>query len=199
MNTLRSHFKLEILGDPDEPDRCVLHNFVDGLLDETWRITSGQPIAQLWPEHAVIKMTDEDRSPKLASFLSNVSDMLLVSLPFRHLIARHCVGVPIEYLPLIVMDPRGRPLSESHFLINPLGTFDCMNYDRSQLRRSRTNQSRITHVETLVLSPEKMVAAPQLFRPKDSEQDYVFGENLVQDIRAANLTNVVFTQLAYSN
>jgi hypothetical protein len=195
----RRFYLIEQLGDTNDKDWSVLHNFVHDLEPESWRVTDGEPMAGVFPKDAVIHMTDRDRGPKLGSFVGNTWNMFIVSTQFRRLIEDACIGVPIEYLPLSIRDPRKRLLSADHHLVNPLGTFDCMDRKKSDIAWDDTNPKEIISVDSIVIDRRKIADAPELFRVQDDPTSYVIGFKLAQAMVAAKLTNVMWTKLPFND
>jgi hypothetical protein len=185
----------------NDKTRTVLHNFVQDLAPERWRILEGEPLASLYPKDAFVQMTDRDGGPRLGSLVGNTRRMFIVSTAFRRLIEDACVGVPIEYLPLSIRDPRKRVLSGDYHLINPLGTFDCLDYKKSAVTVDPDDPDdvEVDDIEEVVLDRRKMREAPEMFRIKGASSTYVVGYELAKKMTAAELTNIMWAKLAIND
>lgn len=195
--TLR-FFKLDLLGDADE-DLCFLNGFVEGIGYESWRTGMGERLAPVYPRDARILMSKKYPGIQLTSLLANSLSTLLGSTDFKAAVETHCGTQDIEYLPFTLYDHRKRPYSQDYFIINPIGTFDCLDFKASGIAWDDEKPDEILDIEVHVLDRKKMKDAPQLFRVARDPHTYVIGLELARELKKRDLTNIVVEELEFSD
>lgn len=194
---MRFH-RLYTLGDANDNNLCFLDNFIDGLNMQSWRVREGESLAPVYPEDARIFMNPENPGIKLSSLIGNTKGMLIGSRDFKDTVAKHCEN-SIEYLPFTLHDHRRRVFSRDYFLINPLGSLDCLDIQKSDIKWSKEEPGEILRINSFVLDREKVKEAPQLFRVDKDPSTYVVGAGLAQELRDRQLTNVEWTELPFGD
>ena len=191
-------FLLDTLGDTNDEDLCFLSNFVKGIEAKSWCVYRGEPLAPFYPEDAKIFLARGDKGVKLSSMIGNDQRMLVVSSEFTGLIEKHCKRSEIEILPFTLYDHRKRVLSKDYFLINPLGTFDCLDFKKSDITWDEDEPGEVVRIRDYVVDKKKAKKAPQLFRFHKDSSTYVVGVELAEDMYEHDLTNVAWKRLRFS-
>lgn len=191
-------FRLNLLGKHDA-DLCFLDNFIEGIQSESWRAGLGEALTPIYPQDARIHLSEKSPGIKLASFLGNTRGMLPASTSFKEAIELHCAGQAIEYLPFTLYDHRGRVHSRDYFLVNPLGSFDCLDFQASDIAWDKERPGEILDINQHVLERQKMKDAPQLFRVARDPHTYVIGLELAREMQKRGLTNVILKELKFSD
>jgi hypothetical protein len=104
---------------------------------------------------------------------------------------------PMECLPFTLFDHRRRVASRDYFIINPLGTFDCLNTSKSEIVYSDDPPGEVVAVRKHVLDPRKVGAAPDIFRVKEEPEMIVISARLATQIKKLDPlpTNVYLIKL----
>ena len=191
-------FLLNVLGNANDESLCFLDNFVKGIESSAWRVGSGEPFGSEYIQDARIYMNPENPGIKLSSFLGNTRNMVVGSKELKAAIEKHCPS-GIEYLPFTLYDHRGRVYSRDYFIINPIGTFDCLDFKASQIVWDDEDPNEIISIRTRVLDLNKMKDAPQLFRIDRSPSSYVLGLELVRELKSQGFTNIRLSELNFSD
>ena len=183
-------FELDPLGNIDDPELCLLEGLPDGLPPlKNYCPMRGVAAATFWPAGAKLRLREENPGIKLSSFLGNTMRCLTVRTPLKEVIAAHCQGIEIEYLPFVLRDHRGRAYAKDCWFVNPLGARDCLDEQASGV----VPGSRA--IAQIVLDPRKVADLPALFRVDKDPTRYVVRADLADAIDKAKLTNVVLTKL----
>jgi hypothetical protein len=191
-------FKLNVLGDSNDEDLCVLYNSVEGIGLADVGLHTGERIGKKYPADARIHMSKESPGIKLSSLLGNVKNFLIVSQDFKEAVEKLCGG-KVEYLPFTLYDHRKRVFSRDYFILNPLGTFDCLDLKKSDIKWDKDEPDKIIRIKEHVLDRKKMKDAPQLFRIARDPTVYVVGVELAREIYDRDLTNVIWTELRFND
>lgn len=182
-------YELKQVGDGNDQRLCFFDSVPKGFGQYSHYLGYGTAAASKYPEDAKLYMEKKYPGVRLTSFIGNTSGMLLVSPELRQMIEKHCAPEMVEYLPVTIVDHKKRPYSSDYTIVNPLGTYDCV--DKAASKIDYMPDGRVILVHKLVLSERKLKKAPQLFRPDLWAPTYILGPELVADIRAAKLTNVL--------
>lgn len=174
--------------------------FVDGRPSEvglgSWRMARGAKAADLWPaDPAILRPSDRTAAIKLPPVIPTTLSYLIASSAVRKQIEAHCPGAEIEYLPVVLMSKKKREQSRDYCMINPLGTIDCLDLQRSVIAYSPTIPGAVLSVDTFVIDPRKVEGAPALFRIKEAPEAYVISEPLAQALRAPEFAQVRLTDI----
>ncbi|ATB39509.1 hypothetical protein CYFUS_004953 [Cystobacter fuscus] len=190
-------FHIETMGDPNDESLCFLHDVVEGTARDSARYSLGKPLLSVYPKEPKLFMSPESRGMKLADLLGNTEGMLVVSKALRETIEKHCQGVEIEYLPFTLYDHRKRVHSQDYCIVNPIGSLDCLDEAASGVQYG--SEGSVIDIGEIVLDRNKVKDAPQLFRVKQRPSQYILGVKLAREIYDRDFTNVLWTELRFSD
>jgi hypothetical protein len=179
------------LGQPDV-EQCFLDTAPKGLGARSAFLAQGRSVKGLYPESPRIDLSEENPGLRLESFIGNSKRMLVVSSPLRALLEQWCQGQEVEYLPVHIYNHRGRLHANDYSIVNPLGTLDCADLERSDVKMA---EGEVVRVNRIVLSPAKLERPPHLFRVREAPHFYVVSEALAEALKAGGFTNVVLEPL----
>lgn len=189
---------LDTMGNANDRDLCFLNQFVEGIEGKSYATNLGERLSPFYPKDARIPMSPEHPGIKLSAMIGNGRSMLIVSSAFKEAIQKHCTN-EIEYLPFTLYDHRNRPYSKDYFIINPIGTFDCLDLEASDISWSTKAPKKILRIRKYVLDRAKMQSAPQLFRVDGDPSEYVLGRELAREMYDRKLTNILWKELRFSD
>ncbi len=193
------YFHLNTQGDANDPSLCVITKFVQGIEMDAFRVGLGKPTKDIWPEKARIYMSMDQKGVKLSSLIGTTRNMMIAHRALREFVEEYCKGVEIEYLPFALYDHRKRLYSTDYFIINPIGTFDCLDVKKTDAVWDDEKPGRLSLLRRPVLDRKKVAKAPQLFRIKESPTDLIVGPELGVAIGKAKLTNVRGVKLKFGD
>jgi hypothetical protein len=187
-------FNLSTLGDPDDDSLCFLDNFIEGLEPLSWRAEEGARLGKDFPKDAKLFMNKENPGIKLSPLLGTSCNVLIGSRDFKEAVEKHCKN-EIEYLPFTLYDHRKRVYSRDYFIINPIGTLDCLDRKESDITWDDENPDEVLGIDGMVLDYEKVKDAPQLFRVDLEPSACVVGLELAREFKARNFSNIFWAEL----
>ncbi|MFP2933138.1 imm11 family protein [Pyxidicoccus sp. 3LG] len=190
-------FSLDCLGDPDDDSLCFIDNFIEGIEPLSWRAAHGARFGKDYPKDAKLFMNPENPGIKLSPLLGTSRNMILGSRDFKEAVEKHCKN-EIEYLPFTLYDHRKRVHSRDYFIINPIGTFDCLDMKESVIKWDDENPKEIISIKEHVLDRKKMKDAPQFFRIDKDPANYVVGLELAREFKARSFSNIFWAELPLS-
>ncbi|NVI97399.1 hypothetical protein HUW63_22570 [Myxococcus sp. AM001] len=190
-----NYFMIETLGDTNDSSLCLLDSEPEGMGLESYYLSVGKKAAPFFPADARLHMSEAYPGIQTGSLIGNFKRFLIVDSKTREIFARRCSGMEVEYLPFTLYNHKGRIHSRDYGFINPIGAFDCLDFQESQIEYLGQD---IVRIEERVLDPRKLKHAPDLFRIDRDTQRYVVSERLVDALEASDPTNILVTELAQS-
>lgn len=192
------YFLVDTLGRLDR-GLCILDKAPDGWGVKYSDLVFGRAVAAEVPSVSSIRMSRDRTGLELATLIGNTKRFLILHQDAREVLAQEFAtrgsSTVVEYLPLVIVDHHGRPHSDAYFLVNPVGSHDCLELNRSVIRYFEDTE-KILGIDQMVLDPMKLQAAPALFRIRQAPNHYVIDEILVRRFSERGFTNLVLTELA---
>lgn len=137
-----------------------------------YRYNRGESLAEEFPKKATVSFSKKwpDRR-KLYDFLDNTCNLLIASSRVRTIL-EELKAKNLEFLPVTVLDHKGKPVAEPYFIINPLGGQDIIDMEKSKVVMNSILKDQVAHIKKLTLQPDKVEDGAKLFRASRSR--YVF-------------------------
>jgi hypothetical protein len=157
------------------------------------RMSRGIEMKDKYPADAKVYMKDRRPGMGLPSLIGNTLGFLIVGRALKE--AFEATGVALECLPFTLFNHKKREASRDYFIINPLGTFDCLNMEKSEIDYSKESPGEILGVDRVVLSAKKLASAPDFFRIQEVPHAYIISARLAAKLQALQPTNFYVTQL----
>lgn len=183
-------FRLNTMGDAQNRKLAFIDQVPDGLEGFDYKMALGEAIGEQYPEEAEIYLQPESPGIKLAPLIGNTLSYLIVNSEIKELIARHTTD-EIEYLSFTLYNHKNRVHSTDYWIINPIGTHDCLNRQASEIRFVDSNPANaVVAVRKYVLDPQKLEGAPDLFRIPEAPKEYFVSETLARALHTGRYENV---------
>lgn len=159
-------------------------------IEKAYQLDEGISRAKGWPADVACKMDPE--FPKDIALVDNLygAGAALVSERLRDALLKEQTK-EIEFLPLRIVNHKGRTEPEPYFLMNPLGIVECIDIDASGVSWSRTDSSLISHCDQLVIEAEAVPESKKIFRPKHWSRLILVRASLFTKLRSAGFTGLV--------
>jgi hypothetical protein len=160
------------------------------------RLDQGQSCREDFLPGSRISMDPEWPGMQLAGVMGNVSSLLIVHQAFQLIIERFMRPEDqVEFLPLSILNHKGRVASNDYVLVNPVGTLDCLNYKKSEIDRMK--DGRVIGVDKFVLDRKKIAWEPAIFRPLEASTEYIINGKITTAFKESGFPdrNVFVTAL----
>ena len=184
------YFRLWPRGNDSDKSLAFVREPPSGLGLYDYCMRSGERIGERYPREAKVYLDKRTPGIKLESVLGNLLSYLMVSTAMKDLILSVC-GSEIETLPFTLYNHKKRLHSRDYWIINPIGTVDCVNRDASEMV---IEGGEVLGVESLAFDPRKVEGAPDLFRVPEKPEWLFISETLAKAIKKSNLTNVILKE-----
>jgi hypothetical protein len=179
-----------IWGKRYQPGSCVVSN-PSGFEDQ-FMLAEGVSLLGQWPANVVCKMSP--KYPKDIELTDNLhgGNYPVISQRLKTKIAASASANQCEFLPVSVLNHKGRVASKDYFILNPVGSVDCIDTEESEVEWNDLDETDISEMERLVLRENDVPAEVNLFRAK-----YLLGTILVRRSLADQLSSDGFTGLYF--
>lgn len=180
--------------DSDEEEWCYIDSNPTSIELEDYYLRRGIPFEDTWPKDVSMKMSENEGGVKIPSQIYNTNGFLILHEDVKNLIQKVCNN-DVEYLSFLLINHKGRVASKNHYIINPVGQFDCLDYEKSDIEYFK---DEILDIDDFVFDKNKLKNAPDLFRVKDAPDTYVISDNIRNEIAGKGFTNMYLEDLEIS-
>jgi hypothetical protein len=163
--------------------------------ERSFELAYGISLAAVFPKDARAPMdSDFKKATALTDDLSNMdsakvcSKRLVEFLKARDL--RH-----VEYLPLTIVNHKGKVASTDYFIVNPVGLVDALDLAASKPVYNSIKKSMINRVARVVLDPRRLDPERKVFRLTGLFHPVLIEKGLADAMAAAGLVGPYFKEL----
>jgi len=187
------YFRLHLLGNTDDDSLAFVREAPAGLGLYRYCMRRGERIGNRYPRDAKVYLDKRSPGIKLGSVLGNTLSYFMVNTAMKDVIVATC-SCEIEQLPFTLYNHKRRIHSKDYWILNPIGTFDCVNREASDIRYLDASKKDIVGVRKLVFDTNKMADAPDLFRVPEEPAVLFMSERLATALKPLRPTNIIFTE-----
>jgi hypothetical protein len=173
-----------ILRVPPRKEFASISTYPDEM-EDPWLLSEGASYAALFPAGLAAEMDTDHKGSKLADFVENSMQWLIVSERVRELLGKE--PAQLEVFPLGILDKKGKRVEKPYFLAHLLGTVDCVDLEKSIFVRSSFKPAQVHTFNKLVLDPARIPSDATLFRIKEQPRTKIIRADLVERLRAAGI------------
>lgn len=160
--------------------------------DQGYRFKEGVSLRGWLPEHVPYAMSPRyPEARALCPFQVNTLELIIPSGECRRVMEEGGKAGNIEFLPITIINHRGKVASEDYCIANLLGSVDCMDREESVYRNSSLDPSVLSTCTKLVLREERIPEDVELFRLSNGLTTYIAGPSLKERLEARGLTKGV--------
>jgi hypothetical protein len=172
------------------PDACVLNKFSG--LEDAFRLRQGVPLLDGFPSDVAFHMDpDFPNNLRLVDNLLNSDRAMVVSPALRDYLDKRRIP-KVEYLPVSIIDHRGRVASADYAIVHPIDPVDCIDRDRSDFTESRITPGQIGRFRKLAIDNTRVPADRQIIRLQG-----FWGATLVRADLVRDLSEGAFSGLSF--
>jgi hypothetical protein len=175
------------------PHVCALGDLAG--VEKEWELLEGVPRADGFTESATCRMDPEfPRNTLLADNLMNSAMAIIVSPRLKTFLEGKTLP-KVEYLPLTILDHKGKPAGRDYCVVHPIEPVDCLDLKRCKPTWSRIEESWINSVESLVVDDRRVPSNRALFRPKAFHRVTIIRRELAEEIEKESFTGIRWLEL----
>jgi len=164
--------------------------------EEPYLLTDGVKLSDQWPKDVVCRMdSDYPKDVRLTDNLHG-ANCPVISHRLRDRISVLVTGVDLEFLPVTVLNHKGRVASKDYCCLNPVGTVDCIDIKKSQLVWNAINKNVISSIDELSLKNGAIPKNVSLFRPTYLTRAIFLRRVVSEALSGEGFTGLMFQELA---
>jgi hypothetical protein len=130
----------------------------------------GVALGKKFPRDAAFHMNpDFPTDLTLTDNVRNIHSCMLVSSRLAQALQARNIA-KLEYLPVAIVDHKGKVASKDYFVLNPLELVDCIDRKQSIYKESKVKPGEISFCDKLVLDEARIPGDRKLFRLKGYAQ-----------------------------
>ncbi len=170
-------------------------NALQGVEDD-YELLRGISRAQGFPGDAYFKMHPAFPDKLLLEdVVRNINKVLVVSERLRGFLEEKA-GRNNEFLPVTIVNHKGRKEKEPYFIAHQVGLQDCIDLDQSEYERNDIDPNIFASLDKLVLDEKRIDPEVSLFRMAGYPFVPVFRRDLAEAITAQGFTGIGFQEIA---
>jgi hypothetical protein len=165
--------------------------------ERSFELTYGVSLAAVFPKNARAPMDgDFKKATALTDDLSNLDGVKVCSKRLVEFLQQNDVR-HLEYLPLTIINHKGKAASTDYFIVNPVGLVDALDLKASEPIYNAIKKDMINRVARIVLDPSRLDPERRVFRLKGFFNRVLIDKALADAITAAGLVGPFFKKLEF--
>jgi hypothetical protein len=157
---------------------------------EDFILDRGERVAQLFPPEPTVRFSEDfPKRRKVCDFMSTTFGSHIVSAKVKRILeeqgADNC-----EFIPLTMLDHKGKVASKEHFLLNVLGHVEAVDMERSQVVMNSILKDRIGNFERLVLKRDAIPPNAIIFRLSRKRDEFLVNQAAYEALTKEGVTGL---------
>jgi hypothetical protein len=168
---------------------CVIKN--PAGIEKAYQLQDGAALAERFPPDVYCEMSPHfPKDIKLAENLYGAA-VVVISKKIVEMLEQEAVN-NTEFLPIKIINHKGRIASRDYFILNPLDILDCIDIEQSGVRWNAIRKDKISSCKRLILKEEEIAARYKIFRPKFWTRLILVRRALAEQLSAAGFAGLAF-------
>jgi len=160
-------------------------------LEDGYELNRGIPREPTWPDEVTCEMNPEyPHDLELTDNLYGAS-VQIISLPLRDALIKHKVN-DVEYLPVRILNHKGKVASKDYFILNPPSTVECIDTKASKVKWNVLNKNFIRSCQQLVIDDAHVPAKVSVFRAKHLPTEILVRAELARTLQQDGFSGLFF-------
>lgn len=157
-------------------------------------MANGESFEKIFPPTAEYHFNpDFKRNTLLVDCLINVGTRIVASERLKDFIqARQ--PEKVEYLPVRVLDLKGKPVAAPYFIVHPIDPPDCIDYTKSKIDQAASDPDFLS-IDALVIDETKVPPKRLLFRAKSYPDKLLLRREFALEIENAGFTGTGWLEI----
>jgi len=164
-------------------------------VDDPHELKRGESRGQGFPSDACFHMDkSHPKEIKLPDNIYNLDRMIVVSQKLKELVDSK-KSPYTEFLPVTIINHKGRVASKDYFVVNPYRVEDCIALDQSDIDWNPIDSELISACFELVINEKRIDQGLLLFRPKYIPTIVMVREDLANAVMDGDFTGIRFVEI----
>ncbi len=182
-----------ILGSDNNQETCGVWEWLERF-DKLYRPARGVEMGDIYPSDVKFQMSKDKPGMLVSDYLDSALSYMMVTKRFKEVLEDE-ISSGIEYLPFTLLNHRGRVADPECYIVNVLGTIDCLDWERTEGEPDPMHDDRLQFIDKLFLLEGKIPENLKLFRLKAMPELMIIRKDLKDRLLAEGLTGMQFHRL----
>ncbi|MBT8339118.1 MAG: hypothetical protein HKP58_03155 [Desulfatitalea sp.] len=157
-----------------------------------WRIDYALEMAHRYPDNGVtFRMSDENSGIVVPDYIKNHHFYSMISDRLKSIFETTSFA-EIEFLPFHLLNHKGRTVSGNFFIANILTKVDCIDFENTVCRTSKSEPGMITGLKKLSIDIKKVPSTLKLFRLSQELNTIIVRDDLKETLINRQTTGIDF-------
>jgi hypothetical protein len=158
---------------------------------EDWKFLRPAPHAKEFPKN--VKMYMDANYPRDVRLIDAHVDanIVVISARIKEILAKEKLS-DVEFLPVAIVNHKGRVASKDYFILNVTKSIDCLDVEKSVPRYSAIDPDIIRWVKKIVIDDSRVPAGARLFRMQGYFGPIIVDETIKQLLEGAKIEGASF-------
>jgi hypothetical protein len=159
--------------------------------DFAWSLSTGQSVAESWPADMSLSMNPERaKDVALSDYIHNLEGLLVASPRMVDFFTEQ--NLPnLEFLPVSILDHKGRVASDAYKIIHCCNVVDCVDQDQSDFQWDGLSEPSMV-VERVVIKEDALDGDARMITPKFVPGKVFYRVDFAEAIDAEGFSCVTF-------
>lgn len=190
-----------VIWDNKHVENAVVLYRLQGV-ENKWELNEGIPRSADFTAEATFKMDlDLLYNTILTDNLKNKDMLVVASRRLKEFLEEWNLE-KVEYLPVTIIDHKGKPIQENYFIIHPIHPIPCLDVEKCGATWSPLDEEAIDFIERMVIDEslidtrtQSITVDRKLFRPKYFDCITLVRRDLAEAIDEAGFTGVEWMEI----
>lgn len=177
------------LADIENAGYCSVRKFPEEM-PAIHRPVIGKRMEDLYRDEVAFQMSPRFGGKVATDYLNNTLGYFMISQRFRKMLEDSSTA-EIEYLPIKLIDQKGRDTKKEYYIANVIGTIECIDDARTEGTRDPMRPETYQFASRIYLDESKLEDL-SVFRPASIPERIVFRRDLAESCAQLGLTGMKF-------
>ncbi len=173
------------IADPARLEGCVISRFPAAMVP-IYQPAEGIPLGALYPQPLDFVMASDRGGKAVFDCIHNTLGYFIVSAELRDVLEQEC-PTAIEFLPINLINHKGRRDKRDFFIANVLGTVDCVDLDKSDYVEDAMTSGEFLYLDKLVVDEPRIPANRNIFRIASMPSIVLVRDDLASTLRQSGV------------
>lgn len=184
--------RFSTLSVPYHPDHCAVFAAPESMTDR-FKAATGVRMGDAYDAQR-FRLADEAPGIVMSDFVHNALGFLMVKGRVRDLLAARATA-EIEFLPFALLDHKGRVADPEAWIVNVLGTSDCVDLQRTVGTAKAGRTGQFLEITELHLDEARVDRQQNIFRIAARPRVIVVRDDLRAALEELGVTGARFTDM----
>jgi hypothetical protein len=171
---------------------CTLEDLRN--LPDPGRVTKGVKL-EPWPRNVQLHMDPNfPKAIQLPDCAVNLPDAIVVSKRLKEFVEAR-KPAHMEYLPISIINHKGKVASSEYFILNPFKLQDCIDQAASKIRWNPMDKNEISACTKMVIDEAQVERNAKVFRLEHYPSKVLIERKLAEEAGAAKFTGFDFIEI----